>query len=298
MAETIINIEGLSKKYGKTYAVNQLNLTINKGQVYGILGPNGSGKTTTLGMILGVINPTEGQFSWFGSDPKSNQRRRIGSILEHPIFYPDLTAYRNLEISCAIKKVDTARIDVVLKRVGLLERKFSRFSTYSLGMKQRLALASALLSDPEVLVLDEPTNGLDPQGISQMRSLIRSIGNEGKTIIVSSHLLDEIQKTCTHVAILRQGTLLKSGKIGDLMNTPSKFKLKADHLEKVKAVLEQSGFVDDISEDESFLTVQCSADVTGDQINRILSEKDIFLSHLELTKATLEEEFLNVVNQS
>ncbi len=297
MTETIIKIDGLSKKYGGNYAVNKLNLTIEKGQVYGILGPNGSGKTTTLGMILGVINPTEGNFSWFESDPNSNQRRRIGSILEHPIFYPDLTAYRNLEISCAIKKADPSRINAVLERVGLLDRKNSRFSTYSLGMKQRLALASALLSNPEVLVLDEPTNGLDPQGISQMRSLINGIAKEGKTIIVSSHLLDEIQKTCTHVAILKKGVLLKSGKIGDLMKMPSSFKLQSKDLNTLKKSLEKSDFVDSLEVQGDFIMAQCSSNVSGEEINEFLAKNGIYLSHLEVHKASLEEEFLNIVNR-
>lgn len=297
MAETVLEISGLSKKYGKTYAVKALNLTIEKGQVYGILGPNGSGKTTTLGMILGVINPAEGTYSWFGSAPKSNQRRRIGSILEHPIFYPDLTAYRNLEIACAIKKTDVSRIDVVLERVGLLDRKNSRFSTYSLGMKQRLALASALLSDPEVLVLDEPTNGLDPQGISQMRELITGIAKEGKTIIVSSHLLDEIQKTCSHVAILRKGELLKSGRIGDLMQMPASFRIMASDLSKVETLLKDSGLVEQMKIQAPYIVLHCASNITGAQINQYLAEKGIYISHIELQKASLEEEFLNIVNQ-
>lgn len=297
MAETVLKIEGLSKKYGRNFAVEKLNLIIEKGQVYGILGPNGSGKTTTLGMILGVINPTEGTYAWFGTEPKTNQRRRIGAILEQPIFYPDLSAQRNLEIACAIKKADTARISVVLERVGLLDRKKDRFSTYSLGMKQRLALASALLSDPEVLVLDEPTNGLDPQGISQMRELINSIASEGKTIIVSSHLLDEIQKTCTHVAILRKGQLLRSGKIGDLMQSPASFKIQTDNNVEAEKLLLQSSFVKSVATDGLFLLVSCEPDVSGAQINQYLAEKGLFLSQLIYHKASLEEEFLSIVNQ-
>lgn len=297
MAETVLKIDNLSKKYGGNYAVKNLHLTIEKGQVYGILGPNGSGKTTTLGMILGVINPTEGEYAWFGSEPRSNQRRRIGSILEHPIFYPDLTAYRNLEISCAIKKADKKRIDAVLERVGLYERRNSRFSSYSLGMKQRLALASALLSDPEVLVLDEPTNGLDPQGISQMRSLINGIAQEGKTIIVSSHLLDEIQKTCSHVAILKQGNLLRSGKIGDLLQTPASYKLQSQNSEIVLEVLKQSPKIESAKVEGQFIIVHCAPSIGGAEINQLLAEKGQYLSHLELHRASLEEEFLNIVNQ-
>lgn len=297
MAETILKIEGLTKKYGGNFAVNNLSLTIEKGQVYGLLGPNGSGKTTTLGMILGVINPTNGHFSWFGSDTVNNERKRIGSILEHPIFYPDLSAYRNLEIACAIKNADKNRIDIVLDRVGLLERKYSKFSTYSLGMKQRLALASALLADPEVLVLDEPTNGLDPQGISQMRTLINGIAAEGKTIIISSHLLDEIQKTCSHVAILKQGVLLQAGKIGDLMKTPASFKLQTDDLLAAQIILNKAEFIDQIKIENNFIIVQCKSSVSGRSINQYLADHEIYLSHIALYKASLEEEFLNIVNQ-
>ena len=273
-----------------------LDLTIRRGEIFGILGPNGSGKTTTLGMILDVINPTDGNYTWFNSAPMENHRKRIGAILEHPIFYPELSAYRNLEIACAIKEVSKERIDVVLERVGLLKRKNSKFRTYSLGMKQRLALASALLGDPEVMVLDEPTNGLDPQGISQMRSLIKGIANEGKTIIISSHLLDEIQKTCTHVAIIKEGSLLKAGEIGELMASPTKFVLKSKDLQALKTAVESADFVNLTSLNDDDVTVECGSNVTGDQLNEYLVSKGIFLSHINKFKMSLEEEFLNIVN--
>ncbi|MFD1550942.1 ABC transporter ATP-binding protein [Putridiphycobacter roseus] len=296
MGEKVIEINGLTKKYGNFTAVNQLNLTIEKGQVYGILGPNGSGKTTTLGMILDVINPTSGSYTWFETKPFENHRNNIGAILEQPIFYPDLSAYRNLEISCAIKKAPLERIDLVLERVGLLDRKNSKFSAYSLGMKQRLALASALLGDPDVLVLDEPTNGLDPQGINQMRELIKGIASEGKTIIISSHLLDEIQKTCTHVAILRKGTLLKAGEIGELIKTPTSFEINAISRDALLEGLKNCPFVLSHEERGDHILVVCETNTTGSQLNEYLASKQVYLSHLNKFKISLEEEFLNIVN--
>ena len=198
----VLTIDHLHKRYGKIQAVNDLSLEIEEGSVFGILGPNGSGKTTTLGMLLSVIRPDFGSFSWFGRSAASPRdaavsRKRIGAILETPIFYPYLSAVENLKIVAQIKGCQYERIDEVLRTVDLLERKDDTFKHYSLGMKQRLAIASALLVDPQVMILDEPTNGLDPQGIAEIRSLIVQIAGQGKTIILASHLLDEVQKVCT-----------------------------------------------------------------------------------------------------
>ncbi|MEM9328340.1 MAG: ATP-binding cassette domain-containing protein, partial [Bacteroidota bacterium] len=205
---TTLEIEGLSKRFGRIQAVNQLNLTVKPGQVFGILGPNGSGKTTTLGMILDVVAPTAGAYRWFdGKDPVES-RRLIGAILETPCFYSYLTAVQNLRIVAHIKKKGKDRIDQVLHQVNLYDRKDDKFKTYSLGMKQRLSIAAALIADPPVLILDEPTNGLDPEGIAEVRSLISSIASEGKTIIMASHLLDEVQKVCSHFCVLRKGVKL------------------------------------------------------------------------------------------
>ncbi|UII23600.1 ABC transporter ATP-binding protein [Fulvivirga ligni] len=202
--ETVLQIKNLTKRYGRLTAVNKLNLEIQKGCVFGILGPNGSGKTTTLGILLDVINKTDGDFSWFGQPATKEMRKRVGAILETPIFYPYLSAVKNLEIVAAIKGAPVANIEPVLKKVELYERRFDKFRTYSLGMKQRLSIASALLCDPEVMILDEPTNGLDPQGIAEIRRLIKEIAADGKTIILASHLLDEVQKVCTHFCILKK----------------------------------------------------------------------------------------------
>ena len=292
----ILEIKNLTKKYGSFTAVDGLNLKINSGEVFGILGPNGSGKTTTLGMLLGVINETFGSYFWFGKSNFENCRKQIGSILEHPIFYPELTAYRNLEIAAMIKGCDKNRIDVVLDRVGLLDRKMSNFNTYSLGMKQRLALASALLSNPDVLVLDEPTNGLDPEGINYMRELILSIAAEGKTIIISSHLLDEIQKMCSHVAILKNGKLIKTGSIASILSNKKHFEINS----------KQAGFEDQLSslpfiksytKESSHYLITCDEDLDSEVINNKFFEAGIVLNHLIIHKESLEEEFLNLVQK-
>ncbi|MFT5022142.1 MAG: ABC-2 type transport system ATP-binding protein, partial [Colwellia sp.] len=188
--ETILSVSELTKSYGSLIAVKKLSFTIEKGNVYGILGPNGSGKSTTLGMVLSVVNPTQGSFSWFGGALSTHQAlKKVGAIIERPNFYPYMSAVKNLRLVCKIKGVSEKTIEEKLELVGLLDRKDSLFSSYSLGMKQRLAIASALLNDPEILILDEPTNGLDPQGIHQIREIIKTIAAKGTTILLASHLL-------------------------------------------------------------------------------------------------------------
>jgi ABC-type multidrug transport system ATPase subunit len=293
---TVLQIKNLTKKYGKFIAVNDLSLTIKSGQIFGVLGPNGSGKTTTLGMILGVINQSSGSYAWFGEADFKNCRKDVGSILEHPIFYPDLSAYRNLEISARIKGCNLTRIELVLNRVGLLDRKDSKYKTYSLGMKQRLALASALLADPDVLVLDEPTNGLDPQGINQMRELILSIAKEGKTIIISSHLLDEIQKMCSHVAILKKGKLIRTGSIDEILSGKKQFEIDANvDAEVLLKAIDSIPFIFSYKKENNLYLISCKAGITAQDINKSFFEKEVILSHLILHKVTLEQEFLNII---
>lgn len=291
----VLEIKNLTKRYGKFFAVNDLSLTIEKGNVFGILGPNGSGKTTTLGMVLDVLNPSAGSFSWFGQPQSHNARKRIGSILEHPIFYPELSGYKNLEISAMIKEVDSSRIDEVLERVDLFERKDSPFNTYSLGMKQRLALAAALLSDPEVLVLDEPTNGLDPEGIKQMRELIISIAKEGKTIIISSHILDEIQKMCTHFCILKRGRLLMQGNISEIIGSKNQYSINSGDNETLKNIISQHPKFKSLEKFEDKLKISFTEFVKGSELNKFIFEKGIVLSELNELKSSLEDEFLEIV---
>ena len=218
MSTPVLDIRNLSKSYGALKALDNFSLEINKGEICGILGPNGSGKTTTLGILLDILKADQGEYYWFGQLPTYKQRQKVGALLESPIFYPYLSASRNLQILAYIKNISYDYIDEVLKTVGLIDRKNHKFKTYSLGMKQRLALAAALLGKPEVLILDEPTNGLDPQGIAEMRELIIKIGQTGTTILLASHLLDEVQKVCTQVVILEKGKKLGEGSVGELLS--------------------------------------------------------------------------------
>ncbi len=295
---TILEIRGLSKRYGRIQAVNNLSLQIPKGTVYGILGPNGSGKTTTLGMALSVIRPTAGDCLWFGQPVSPATLKRIGAILEGPLFYPYLSGQRNLEVVAKIKEVPQKRIDEVLSIVGLEERRTSPFKTYSLGMKQRLAIAAALLSEPEVLILDEPTNGLDPQGIAEIRSLIRAIAENGTTILLASHLLDEVEKVCSHVAVLKRGNLIFSGPVGEIGGSKPTVELGSANLAALKQHLEMWPEVESVQQDEGLLKVYLKTDPNPTEINQKLYQAGIVLSHLAVRKARLEDQFLELVSQT
>ena len=292
----VLEINQLTKRYGKLTAVNQLNLAVKKGSVFGILGPNGSGKTTTLGMLLGVLNSDEGDFRWFGEAASKQQRKRIGAILETPNFYPYLNAERNLKVIAQIKGTSFDRIDVVLKRVGLFARKHDKFKTYSLGMKQRLAIAAALLNEPEVLVLDEPTNGLDPQGIAEIRDLIKSIAEEGVTILIASHLLDEVEKVCTDVAILKFGKLLFAGKVDQIGSNQDTtlIEVKADDSAGLKSALADYPGINRIENKAGFLEIAFHGNTDAAALNKFLFEKGITLSHLHMRRMSLEQNFLEI----
>jgi ABC-2 type transport system ATP-binding protein len=236
---SVLKILNLTKKYGLLTAVSNLSFDIEKGSIYGILGPNGSGKSTTLGIVLNVVNKTSGGFSWFGGELTTHQAlKKVGAIIERPNFYPYMTAYQNLKLVCKIKGISYDNIEKTLETVGLIDRIDSKFSTFSLGMKQRLAIASALLNDPEILILDEPTNGLDPQGIHQIREIIKEIAQNGTTILLASHLLDEVEKVCTHVVVLRKGVNLYSGRVDELISSNGFFELKTPQKELLISLLE------------------------------------------------------------
>jgi len=293
--ETVLSITGLHKNYGRIHAVNDLSLEVERGSVFGILGPNGSGKTTTLGIILGVINRDAGSFSWFGNENSKNDRKRIGAILEQPIFYPYLSAEKNLEIVARIKGVDPADIDRVLKVVELYERKKSKFRTFSYGMKQRLAIASALLGNPEVLIFDEPTNGLDPRGIAEIRDLIIRIAAEGITIILASHLLDEVQKTCSHVLVMRSGQRLFSGKVKDVLNMTDTLEVMSDDPETLEATLGQFPGLLEMNREPDLFLVRLKEKQGAKELNAYLVGKDIILTHLAMRKKSLEQQFLELL---
>lgn len=297
MSEIILQINNLSKHFKTTKAVNGINLTIRKGDIYGILGPNGSGKTTTLAMVLGILHPTAGSFSWFENGTAPENRLRIGTLLETPNFYPFLNAYDNLNVICKIKEVvdSDSRIREVLELVDLTERGKRKFSSYSLGMKQRLAVAAALVSNPDVLVLDEPTNGLDPMGIIEMRNLILKIAQSGKTIIIASHILDEIEKICTHVAILKLGNVLYDGDLQSLLKQDKKFYIQASNLEQVSQELERQSNWKFTRQENGFL-LETAHDETGENINRYFANKGIYLSQLQPEVKSLESIFIETVN--
>ncbi len=297
--ETILTINQLTKKYGSLTAVNNLSFKIEKGNVYGILGPNGSGKSTTLGMVLNVVNKTSGDFHWFdGSESTHEALKKVGAIIEHPNFYPYMTAAQNLALVCKIKGVSKENIDEKLGIVGLLDRKDSKFRTFSLGMKQRLAIASALLNNPEILILDEPTNGLDPQGIHQIREIIRKIAAMGTTILLASHLLDEVEKVCTHVVIIRNGIKLYSGKVDEMNASHGFFELKAADLDRLQGILEVHPAIGKISISDDLLTAILEEPLEADELNSFLHQQGMVLSYLVKRKESLEEQFLQLTNQT
>lgn len=297
MAENILEISGLNKRYGKIQAVNNLELKVEKGTVFGLLGPNGSGKSTTLGILLGVVQKDSGIYKWFGKEPTAAQRRNLGAILESPTFYPYLSGIQNLKIVCKIKEVPEKRILEVLTQVGLGNRADSPFKSYSLGMKQRLAIASALLSDPEVLILDEPTNGLDPQGIAEIRELIINIAEKGKTIILASHLLDEVQKVCTHFAVLKQGEKIFQGTVAESLMGNEGIELMAEDLDNLKTVASKfPAFVDMKLNKLGRLEVQLSNDTPIHEFHQYLIKNGIILTHLSYINKSLEKQFLQLLS--
>ncbi len=296
--EQILTISNLNKRYGKLHAVKDLSLEITKGSVYGILGPNGSGKTTTLGIILSVINADSGSFSWFNEPNSKSNRKRIGAILEQPIFYPYLTAEKNLQIFANIKSAPYSDIERVLKVVELYDRRDSKFRTYSYGMKQRLAIAAALLGNPEVLIFDEPTNGLDPRGIAEIRELILKIAQQGITILLASHLLDEVQKVCSHVAVLKEGKSLFAGKVNDVLNIADKIEVASNNIELLKLALSDNDQVIDIDQELELLLIKLKEGYSSYDLNNYLISKGIVVTHLTVRKKSLENQFLELLTRA
>ena len=294
---SILKISNLTKKYGLLTAVSDLSFDIEKGSVYGILGPNGSGKSTTLGIVLNVVNKTDGDFSWFGGSLTTHQAlKKVGAIIERPNFYPYMTAYQNLKLVCKIKGVSYDSIEKTLETVGLDDRKHSKFSTFSLGMKQRLAIASALLNDPEILILDEPTNGLDPQGIHQIREIIKDISQRGTTILLASHLLDEVEKVCTHVVVLRKGVNLSSGRVDEMISSHGFFELKTHQKDDLLKLLESHPNFSHTKEENDLITAFLKIPMEAEEFNRLLFKNGIVLSHLVKRKESLEEQFLQLTD--
>ena len=294
--ETILKITQLNKIFNKhLHAVKNVSFEIKKGNVYGILGPNGSGKSTTLGIVLNVVNKTSGDFEWFGGKVATHDAlKKVGAIIERPNFYPYMTAKENLELVCKIKGTSFAKVDEKLELVGLLDRKNDKFRTFSLGMKQRLAIASALLNDPEILILDEPTNGLDPQGIRQIRDIIRVIASHGTTILLASHLLDEVEKVCSHVVVLQKGVMLYQGSVHNMIENNSFFELQSDNNEQLKLALQNHPSVEKTIDEEGKVLIYLKQDIAAKELNAYLFEQKIVLEHLVKRKNSLEEQFLEL----
>jgi ABC-2 type transport system ATP-binding protein len=294
--ETILKITHLNKIFNrKIHAVKNVSFEIKKGNVYGILGPNGSGKSTTLGIVLNVVNKTSGDFEWFEGRLDTHQAlKKVGAIIERPNFYPYMSAKENLELVCKIKETPFTKVDEKLELVGLLDRKNDKFKTFSLGMKQRLAIASALLNDPEILILDEPTNGLDPQGIRQIRDIIRIIAAQGTTILLASHLLDEVEKVCSHVVVLQKGVMLYQGTVHNMIETNSFFELKAKDLSLLQLALQNHSSIEKTIESEGKLLVFLKQDIAAEELNTYLFKHNIVLEHLVKRKNSLEEQFLEL----
>jgi len=296
--ETILSINNLSKNFGRIKAVNNLSFTIEKGHVYGILGPNGSGKSTTLGIILNVVNKTSGSFSWFGGSLNTHQAlKKVGAIIERPNFYPYMTARQNLTLVCKIKEISNKQINEKLKQVNLFERADSKFKTFSLGMKQRLAIASALLNNPEVLILDEPTNGLDPQGIKEIRTIIKEIAAKGTTILLASHLLDEVEKVCNYVVVIRNGIKLYTGRVDELTSSFGILELASENnLENIAKLLNNYNGIANTKIEDNLVLATLNKPISSSEINIYLAKNNIILSHLVKRKQSLEQQFLHLTN--
>lgn len=297
--QPILTLTNLTKKFGPITAVNNLTVTIEKGNVYGILGPNGSGKSTTLGIVLNVVNKTKGSFHWFDGNVSTHEAlKNVGAIIERPNFYPYMTASQNLKLVCRIKGVSSDNIDEKLDLVGLLDRKDHKFKTFSLGMKQRLAIASSLLNNPEILILDEPTNGLDPQGIHQIREIIKKVASEGTTILLASHLLDEVEKVCSHVIILSKGKSLYSGSVADMNTNLGFFTLQCSDIVTLQNILEKHSSFGKIKREGELLIAYIKEPLEGSELNKFLFDKGVNLSYLVHRRESLEEQFLEITKNT
>lgn len=293
--ETVLQINNLSKNYGNLQAVKDVSFNVNKGDVYGILGPNGSGKTTTLAVVLGILNANGGNYQWFDEPFSKLARRRIGSLIETPNFYPYLSLWENLQIVAKIKDAPEKDINHALGVSNLLKRKHTNFGHLSLGMKQRMSMAAVLIGNPEVLVLDEPTNGLDPEGFAEVRNIIQSQAKEGKTIILASHVLDEVEKVCSHVAILKSGELIANGRVGELLSTDETVYIRSERMGELSQAIKDSNIAKNVFADDEDLAVILNTDLTSSDLNKFCFEKGFSLSKILVKKQSLEDQFLQLV---
>jgi len=292
-----LEVNHLGKNYGPIRALDDFSIQIETGQVFGLLGPNGSGKTTFLGIITGILAPTSGSFRWF-ENKWSVPNLQIGALLETPNFYPYLNADQNLDIVRQIKGVPSGKFDELLELVKLKERRHSKFSTYSLGMKQRLAIASTMVGDPEVLIFDEPTNGLDPEGIAEVRNILIDIASTGRTVIMASHILNEVEKICSHVAIIKRGELLASGPVGMILGNHDLWELSSLEMEKLIQWSKGQTFSKGVRIKAGLLELEIEPEVSTETVVKSIHSDGILLSHIVRKKRSLEEEFLQITNNT
>ncbi len=301
-SDILVETRGLTKHYGsQILAVEDLNLTIRRGEVYGFLGPNGAGKTTTLRMLLGLVRPTAGTATVLGERPGCAEGlARIGSLVETPGFYPYLSGRRNLRIMARYSGVSSPRVEEVLDRVGLSGRANDKFRKYSLGMKQRLGVAAALLKDPELLILDEPTNGLDPSGVAEMRTLIRTLGQGEHTVLLSSHLLSEVEQVCDRVGVVRSGRLVSEGGLQELRGEAGLL-VRADPLERARSLAEALCGPERVKVKDGALILEVDPSRAGEIGQKLITggivvhelrpvERSLEEAYLELTESTEKEE--------
>ena len=299
MNDVVIQTDALTKRYGRVLAVDQLSLQVPRGHVFGLLGPNGAGKTTFMGMLLGLVRPTSGSFSLLGANGVSmDALRRIGAIVETPAFYPYLSGRRNLAYFQGVMgRKDPRELDTLLDRVGLADRAGDAFKTYSLGMKQRLGLAYALLGDPELLILDEPTNGMDPAGMAEVRDLIRSLGSEGRTVLISSHLLNEVEQVCDSVAIISKGRLVVQGDVADLLHPQEQVRLRTTDDAKALAILTAADDIESAKAENEALVVTIAHERSS-ELTALLSKSEVYVTEIAPLQVSLEQYFLDVTGEN
>ena len=295
--DIILRTTALTKRFGTLEAVKNLNIEIHRGEVFGFLGPNGAGKSTTVGMILGLVAPTSGSIELFGRNLKDNPwnaLRHIGAVIEEPAFYPYLSGWDNLEaLAVSIGGISKNKISEVLERVNLLERTGDRYSHYSMGMKQRLGIASTLLRDPEFIILDEPTNGLDPAGTKEVRDLIPLLAHESRAVLLCSHILHEVELVCDRVAIIKQGVTLINAPIQELLNRGQALQIKVDEPTKAVPILSGIPWIKSVKIEEGYVIVEAPQENAA-QITKVLAEHGIYLSELMKSGSSLESVFLQL----
>lgn len=293
--EYVIETSDLTKRYGDVLAVDRLSLRVPRGGVFGFLGPNGSGKTTTMGMLLGLVHPTSGEARIFG-DPARHPAtlRRVGAMVETPTFYPYLSGRANLRYFQGVgRRGSSSDVDRLLELVDLEKRADSKYATYSLGMKQRLGIACALLGDPELVFLDEPTNGLDPAGVVEVRELIRQLGKDRRTVILSSHLLAETELVCDNVAVLSRGRLIAQGTIQELLRQHDSLRVRTTDDATARATLAAIRWIEHVEHRDGSLVVTAPPDRAW-EITRALAETGVYVSELVPVHRSLEEFFMEI----